>query len=224
MMLEADAHDPDGKYLLALIELEKGAVEEGVQILDEILESHPDHVDALNTLALIYIRHDRHVEAEPVLGRAMGLAPDRAETILNMAVVCQALGRPSESVGLVQRALKIQNGIPAAYFLLGNCYQELNDLPNAAKAFRETVRLDPKFVEAKYNLWLAEGMESDTDGTIEALLKARERRPDDRSLSRHLGRIYMAEGNLKKGMVELQAGSGFVEISSAGDTAFKVVQ
>ena len=169
------------------------------------------------------IRQKKFADAEVKLIRAIDLAPDQVESLLNMAVVCRALKRLDQAVEFIKKAFIHQRDIPAAHLLLGNCYQDLDRVEAAAEEFREAVRLNPDFFEAQFNLGLAETRLGNPSGALPALFTARNLRPDDLAVVRQIGFALIAEGNLKEGLEELKTGAGVIEFVSTGDPALRLI-
>jgi tetratricopeptide (TPR) repeat protein len=120
-------------------------------IREEVLgPKHPDTVQSLNNLALLYYQQGQYQEAEPLLKRALEIReevlspkhPDTAESLNNLAVFYLAgdrgqQGRLEEAETLLKRALEIREKV------LGpkhpDTVQSLNIL---AALYREQGRLE----------------------------------------------------------------------------------
>jgi tetratricopeptide (TPR) repeat protein len=96
---------------LPVIEMARATLAQG----DEL----PDDWDRLTTrgLALAAALADSASEAEPLLERAIQLAPERPEPLLAMARLHAHLGRTDEAVALAQKAAALAPTFPAAYFI-----------------------------------------------------------------------------------------------------------
>jgi len=79
-------------------------------------------------------------------------------------------------------------------FKLGFAYNKLGRLQDAAKAYKEAVRLKPDFVQCLNNLGLVLVNLGDLDGGIDAYRRALELEPDEARLHFNLGLVYAQKG------------------------------
>jgi tetratricopeptide (TPR) repeat protein len=101
---------------------------------------------------------DRHApEAErlfqKVFDTSKGVA-DRANAATGLARVAFEQGHFPDAVSRGERAVRIGGGLPA-HLLLGDAYLKVNRKGEAAREYREVLRLKPDHVEAKRRLDIA---------------------------------------------------------------------
>jgi len=101
----------------------------------------------------------RWKEAETWLDKAVRLRPYSAESHIERGYLLNQVGRPAEAVKSYDAALALARTYPMEKALepmalrgLGSALIELKDLPAARKAFRESLRLDPKNQVARNEL------------------------------------------------------------------------
>jgi tetratricopeptide (TPR) repeat protein len=78
--------------------IQKGKLDEAEGRLWDVLKQHPENAEALNLLGSIRLRQKRLAEAETVLNRAIGLAPNQLPARLNLAQVFHAEGQTDKEI------------------------------------------------------------------------------------------------------------------------------
>jgi tetratricopeptide (TPR) repeat protein len=109
------------------------------------LFSHPENM----------LYENREVEARDLLGETLRVAPWLRGTKPYLGVALVRLGRFQEAVTVLAQGAG-EGGILGAHsaYLLGQIRRMKHDLPGAARAWRDAIRMNPKHAEAHYNLGL----------------------------------------------------------------------
>ncbi len=98
-------------YALALDAHENGHYPDAVALLERLLASHPDDVDALNLLGLLHARELADFQrAEDLLRRALALAPGNSDATANLGWALAESGRYAEGLALLDGVLAVQPG------------------------------------------------------------------------------------------------------------------
>ena len=158
---------PDGTVSVLLAHLKK--FNEADQKVISELEYHKEW-NALAKLAEVQVAADRHnADWWFVAGYAYsksgrhGMAVERFTERVRLApddmvgwnLLAQAhrdAGQSLRAVQTLNNAHLVRPGTPATYYLLGESYSDLNRYLPAAAAYRESVKLDSKFVQAWFGL------------------------------------------------------------------------
>jgi Tfp pilus assembly protein PilF len=93
-----------GFYERANVFHKKGRLREAKRLYREALRRDPGHVDALNNLAVIYMREKNYSAAERSLEKAIRLKPRNVDTHYNLACVYAIKGELSKSLSQLKRA------------------------------------------------------------------------------------------------------------------------
>lgn len=111
----------------------------------------------LNNRANEHIRAGQYATAVVQLQQAQVLSPDEAVYYINAAAAFVASNqyRRAEEVLLFTVTLDDDQWQPIAYYNLGNVYFDLGEYQSAIEAYRNALRLDPTFENARYNLEIA---------------------------------------------------------------------
>lgn len=101
-------------------------------------------------------RGEAEAALEP-LETALRLEGESTEAVYNVGTARLATGA-ADSQGLLQSAAEYGKGpiVPSAHYNLGNARFAADELPAAIAAYKQALRLDPDFEDAKHNLELAQ--------------------------------------------------------------------
>ncbi|HEX5363142.1 MAG TPA: tetratricopeptide repeat protein, partial [Gallionella sp.] len=91
-------------------------------------------------------------DAEPVLRRAMALAPQDASTHNNLGVVLRERGRQAESLICLRKAVQLSPKYAEAHYNLGTVLQDMSRYDEAIVCFRQAIRIKPDYFEAQAEL------------------------------------------------------------------------
>jgi len=94
-------------------------------------------------------------EAITVFERGIEHAPDDPRLYLHLAEMWRVSGNHAKVIDLLERVVQIQPGDGEVYFLLGNQYYIVQQFDQAARAFREAARLNPRSIRSRANLGTA---------------------------------------------------------------------
>ena len=97
---------PEADFALGSMHLLRGELEEGEGLLRRTLEARPDHLGALNNLAVLLLsRPGGFEEARVLASRARRLAPDHPSVLDTYAMILAGDGHEEEALALVEAAL-----------------------------------------------------------------------------------------------------------------------
>jgi tetratricopeptide (TPR) repeat protein len=117
-----------------------------------VLDTDPDHPDALNCLGVLLQDTNRYAESEQFLEHAVGQIPDFAEALCNLARLQQATGRAGAAAESARRALAADPDLQPAHLLLGRALLDQGELSAAEAPLRAAIRLQPADAEAHLHL------------------------------------------------------------------------
>lgn len=100
----------------------QGRHDAAVAAAQQWLRLHPPHSYVLKVLAVGLMGLERHVEAAPVLTKALVLAPDDAELHSNLGICRAAAGSHAEAVEAFSRALQLAPGDAELWKNLGAAF------------------------------------------------------------------------------------------------------
>ena len=117
--------------------------EDVVREMERTLSLEPEHADALNYLGYSYA--DRGVEVEKALKltqRAVELKPNNGYYVDSLGWALFKVGRSTEALAAIDRALSLVSDDPVIFEHLGEIYLEREELEKAQKAWARSIELD----------------------------------------------------------------------------------
>lgn len=108
-------------------------------ICNSLLRQHPDHLCALQLLALIFIDQGNYLQALTCLARAEIVDPVNWETLTALAETYLRLGSTELAEQAILRARKIQPKNPVGFILEGEIKRERNEFIESIDLFRSAL-------------------------------------------------------------------------------------
>lgn len=119
-----------------------------------MIAEDPDNPLPWRCAGFLHAQRDEHAPARQALAEALRLAPHDAATRYNLAFVLHAQAQHEEAALQFEQVLAAQPKQDRAWYGLGLCWIELNNLPKAAEAFQQAAKLQPFNPEAGCQLAL----------------------------------------------------------------------
>lgn len=134
-----------------------------IQMLEREVQSRPSNAEAHYHLGRLYLKQLRHVEGREALEKAIALSgrfaeqsryelDNRLSETLHAGVASLGNRVLDEAVTQFTYATEVAPSSAVAFKGLGNAYAASGNRPEAEKAFREAVRLQPEDIEVWLNL------------------------------------------------------------------------
>jgi adenylate cyclase len=104
-------------------------------------------------LGYISLWNKQYEQAIAEAKRAIALDPNAADGYVNLANILALTGRPKESIGLIEKAMRLNPRAPAWYLLsLGFAYRVAGRYEEAITLLKRVLALDPEQVPAHFSL------------------------------------------------------------------------
>ncbi len=94
-------------------------------------------------------------QAEALYQEIIRVDPGHADALHLLGVAAHQKADHRRGAELIGRAIARQSQSALYHSNLGACYRAMNRIPDAIAAFREAIRLEPRFIGARYNLAMA---------------------------------------------------------------------
>lgn len=120
-------------------------------IVRYLLETSPDHAEALQLLAELCFAQGRLQEALDGYDRALRSRPRDADSLYNRGVVLNALGRHEDALQSFDAALEMRAHDAAALMNRGNALQSLGRFAAALHSFDQVLEVDARNADAHFN-------------------------------------------------------------------------
>jgi choline-sulfatase len=131
---------------------EGNALDRAAGILEAVIASHPDYVDAYNSLGVVYSRQGRHAQARAAFMKVLDIDPTSATAHENLGVDAVAAGDLATAATELQRAIDLDPRLAAAHNVLAAVYLRQKRPDDALEEWRRALELDPRMYDALYNL------------------------------------------------------------------------
>jgi arylsulfatase A-like enzyme/Flp pilus assembly protein TadD len=129
-----------------------GALERSATVLQELVRTDPDDLEAADALAQTYARQGRGRDAEALFTRVLAQSPNAAATWTNLGALYLAENRNDQAKNALERAVAINPDLATAHNALGVVHARAGDLDAAAAEWHRTLSLRPGDPDATSNL------------------------------------------------------------------------
>ena len=130
---------------------QQGRLSQAEAIYVEILQSHPQHFDALQLLATIAVQRQDSAAAVELFDRALKINPGHAGSLNNRGNALRDLHRPDEALESYGRALRIEPDYAEALYNRGRVLHDLKRLDAALENYDRALEIKPDYANALYN-------------------------------------------------------------------------
>ena len=136
-------------------------------------------------------------EAEQAYRRALVMAPEHAEALHLFGLLLYRQARYEEAIASITNAIT-QIPSPVYCFNLGVVTQKAGRTDDAVRAYREAIRLNPRYLEARINLGNALKERGAAADAIEAYRKALTLNPSHADVHNNLGVALKEQGQVQE--------------------------
>ncbi len=171
-----------------------GNLQQAEQCYRHLLQTNPQHVDALHMLGLLAHQTGRNDIAQEYIGTALRLHPDFTEAHSNLGNVLQQLGKLEEAIASWRRALQLKPHFPEVHCNLGLALLEQGKLEEAMASFRQALRLRPNYSDAHNNLGIVFKEQGEFAQAVVCYQQALQLRPDNAQAHVNLGATLHEQG------------------------------
>jgi serine/threonine-protein kinase len=128
---------------LALALKREDKFEEAEAAYQRVIDTHPQSFFAYNAMGSFYYSRSEYEKAIKMFQKVTELAPENYVGYLNLGGTYNDLGRFLEAIGPLKKSIALHPSY-GAYTNLGTSYLGLHKQQEAAAAYQEAVKLDPK--------------------------------------------------------------------------------
>jgi Flp pilus assembly protein TadD len=226
--VRTDPQDPEARIAVAIAYTERGLLTDAIAQYEQALVLEPDQQTALIGLGQAQLQLGNLDQAEEALARVAELNVDneRRYIIEQLQGVYHDLGRIAIERGQLEvaserfnEALLINKTDADTWRLLGEVYEQLDDLEQAEAAFQVAVRLVPDYVEVyeamealygrtgnssgqAYALGMLALTRGDSEAAVASLERAVEGAPEMAEAHEGLAVAYEASGRAEEALAE----------------------
>jgi putative PEP-CTERM system TPR-repeat lipoprotein len=142
----ANAVPDDARVLDALARAQEAAGDynQAIESLQKLASLQPESPQPLQQLAALHLRNRQPERALDALRRAQRLAPDNPQVMAALATATLLAGRPDDALKEVRALQAKAPKLAAGYALESEIHAARKDWPQAERAVREAIRLEPR--------------------------------------------------------------------------------
>ncbi len=137
---------------LAILLQKNEQLAEAREVYRRVLETNPNHADALHYAGVLAHQQGRNEEAVALIEKSLALVPNQADGYSNLGIVFQSTGSLEAAIDAYRRAIAIDPAHANAYSNLGVVLRATGQPSEAEAAYRTAIRLNPNHVDAYTNL------------------------------------------------------------------------
>jgi predicted TPR repeat methyltransferase len=130
----------------------RNQLREAHELFRRVLDTVPDHPDALHYSGLLAHQQGRNAEAIALIERSLALVPDRADWHSNLGIVFQSEGRYDDAIARYRHAIALDPRHANAFNNLGVLLRATGKPVEAEAAYRDAIDRNPSHIDAYTNL------------------------------------------------------------------------
>jgi tetratricopeptide (TPR) repeat protein len=181
--------------------------DQAISVLEAAVKADPSQPTFGLGLGEMYLKKGRYDDAITKAGELLSANPNLAGARLIRGQALLAKGDPNAAKDFIDVA-RMNPKLELAQYLLARAYAQSGRVPDAQAAYREAIRINPEFKQAKTELALLSGQKPDQGELlkeIEQLRAAVKATPKDLAARERLARRLLASGQVKPAQEELKA-------------------
>jgi tetratricopeptide (TPR) repeat protein len=173
-------------------------VADAIQLLADLLKSHPDETSAYLTLGNIYANERRDREAADEYEQVTRRNPTDMVALAAQVKALIDASAYAEALAPARDYVRHKPNDPSGHVMLGTVYQQLGDYPKAEPELERGVVAAPNDFEARYQLGLVLARMGKPNQALPHLQKAVALRPADRAAQYQLVAVLRSLGQTQK--------------------------
>ncbi len=145
------------------------------------------------------LKHHQKLElqqAEAIYRQVLQLEPNNAEALHLLGVIALQRGQNEIAVGLIEKAIKVNQTAPLFHHNAGNAYRALNKLEEAIACYQRALSLKPDFYLTHNSLGSALQEQGKADEAVAHYKRAATLKPDYLEAHYNLGVAFQGQGKL----------------------------
>jgi tetratricopeptide (TPR) repeat protein len=184
--------------------LQRGEYAAARQIALEVVQTQPQHFDALHMLGVIAGHSQQPTEAIALISKALALKPD-AQAYCNRAAARLVLQHHAKAIADCDQAIALKPGLAVAHCVRGHALAALKRHQEAFASYDRAVELNPEYAEA----WHHRGHACLNLGLVQNAVASYDRalaiNPDNQGGLANQSMCYLLAGDFSRGWERYEA-------------------
>lgn len=196
--VEADAETPSLLLELAMIYAQTRDTSRSMSMVEKILASHPDNLEAMDLYGRLKQAAGSPEEARDIYERMLELDPRRKDVYVRLGPIYMDAGDYDNAWRVYHQLVERFPDAYVGYFFLGRIHAERGEYKEAETAFLQTIAIAPELEEPRYellSLYEAQGLNQKVVDTYERLMNED---PGNLRAALGLGYHYYRTGKLRR--------------------------
>ncbi len=185
----------------ALVHHQAGRLQQAEALYRQILQTVPDHPDALHYLGVLAHQMGKSDSAVELISQAIRANPSDPMYYNNLGNVLKSVGKLDEALDNYQKVIQLKPDSAEAHYNLGNALRNQGRLDAAIESYRTAISLKPEFADAHSNLGLALKGQGKLDAAGECFRRALILRPDFAEAYYDLGNLLQEQGKFDQAVI-----------------------
>jgi serine/threonine-protein kinase len=188
----------------------QGSIDEAEAAYHRVIDSHPQSYFAYNNLGGFYYRRSQYEKAILMFQKVTELAPENYAGYVNLGGTYNEVGRYLEAIAPLKKSIALR-ATYGGYSNLGTSYFGLQKLSEAAAAYEEAAKLDPKQYVTWGNLGAAQYYGGSKPQALVSYRKAADLAAEELKVNPHdtdvlsdLSQYYAMMGDRKQALMYLE--------------------
>ena len=124
-----------------------GNLNESLSALKRCIELFPDRPEAFSNLGTIYLELNQYNNAEICFKKAIQIKPDFLNPYINLVVLMVDAKRFKDAESILHKALRFHKQSYILFYHLANIYRQIGRTQDAIVLCRQSIKLNPKYLE-----------------------------------------------------------------------------
>ena len=197
-------------HLLGVCLIDRGSLDEAVQVLQRAVAASPRSADAHCDLGAALFALQRYDDARVCQEKAIALNPKFPMALTNLGNTLMHAGQVEQAIEFHDRAIALKPDYADAYCNRGMAENWLGQWERAARSFDRALSLTPRHLEALVGRGMVNLESRQYEAAEIAFNTALELRPNSAKALAHRGRLYMQLHRLAEARADFDAALGLV--------------
>ncbi len=140
------------KFKEAVNSHQKKDLKKAEELLTEILEIEPNHINTNFFLGSILLQKKDFDRSRELFLKVISLNPNNPDSYNNLGIAMKELGQKSKALTCFQKTIELEPNHKMAHNNLGIVYKELGKYNEALNSYKKAIKIDPDNADAYNNL------------------------------------------------------------------------
>ena len=173
-------------------------------IVDQLISEHPNNVDFLNILGIIFLETEKYLDAEKIFKKILDYNSNSFEAYYNLGILNQKLLKFNYAIEYYLKAYTLNKNNYSLLNKIALSYLKIEDFNNSIKFYKESIKINKLNLDAYNNLGkIYLDYLGDINLAIYNFSCAIQINPKIDYLHRNLGKAYNVVGDFDKAKISL---------------------